>query len=166
MVNIFAKIRHELKGATVPIVYFFVMFHLVSFTNALLLESYEITPGRAALATIGALVAGKAIIVANKMPFLNIFSHKPLVFGVMWRSLVYGVFVALFFASEQVISSLVEGGGVAGALEQAKNVSLRHVAANGIWLSLCMLLYNAFAELDRMLGKGALRKAFLGLGAN
>ena len=166
MANIFAKIGHELKGAIVPIVYFFVMFHLIAFTNALLLESYEITPSRAVLATIGAIFAGKAIVVANKLPFLNLFSGKPLVIGVLWRSLVYGFFAALLFANEHVIKSLIEGHGFAGAFEETKNISLRHVAANCIWLSLCMLLYNSFAELDRMLGKGALRKAFLGIGAN
>lgn len=155
-------IAHELREAIIPIAYFLVMFHLIAFTNSLLLESYRITPGRAALATIGAILAGKAILVANKVPFLNIFSGRPLLFSVAWRSLVYGAFFALFLTNEQVISALVSGRGFAGALEEAKQISLRHTAANCIWLCLSMLLYNSFAELDRLLGKGTLRKAFLG----
>jgi hypothetical protein len=161
MVKLFQKIGHELREVLVPTLFFFFMFHLVALTNLLMLESYQVSATRAVLATIGALVGGKAVLVANHLSFVNRFDHKPLIWGVLWKSMIYAFFCALFLILEQIVVGVSHQGGILRTGETLlSHVSIPKACANAIWLFIALLLYNSFTELDRYLGKGSIRRVF------
>jgi hypothetical protein len=141
------------------------MFQLVSVTNWLLLESYHITPSHTVFAAVGALFGGKAILVANKLPYLHIFQSRPVLISVVWRSFIYAIFCALFLCSEHIVTGLFHRDGPLTALEMfGSHLSIPHVAANAIWLFVSLMLYNSYVEVDRHLGVGTLRRILLGKG--
>ena len=154
------KVRDEVKEVLPAIVFLFVTFHLIAFTNSLLLESYRITPTRSMFATIGALVGGKAILVANRLPITHFFRTRPLVLCVLWRSIVYGTFCALFLTTEHFVSGALHGKTPAETIA-SQHISAAHVCANALWLAVSLVLFNSYVELDRVFGKGTLRKVFL-----
>ena len=154
------KVRDEVKEVLPAIIFLFVTFHLIVFTNSLLLESYRITPTRSMFATIGALVGGKAILVANRLSLTHFFRTRPLVLCVLWRSVVYGVFCALFLTTEHFVSGALHGKTPAETIA-SQHISAAHMCANAIWLAVSLVLFNSYVELDRVFGKGTLRKVFL-----
>lgn len=157
-----SAIAHDLREVVRPVLFLFCMFELVSFSNALLLESYSITPTHTLFAAVGALIGGKAILVANKTPVPLLFQRHAVIITVLWRSFVYAVFCALFLCSEHVVTGLFQERTPVVSLEAlAQNVSIDHVAANVIWLFVSLMLYNSYVEVDRYLGPGTLRKIFL-----
>jgi hypothetical protein len=157
-----SAIANDLREVVRPVLFLFFMFELVSFSNALLLESYSVTPTHTLYAAVGALIGGKAILVANKTPFLHLFQRHAVIITVLWRSFIYAVFCALFLCSEHVVTGLFEKENPVVSLETlAHGVSLDHVAANVIWLFVSLMLYNSYVEVDRCLGPGTLRKIFL-----
>lgn len=153
----------DLREVVKPVIFLFCMFQLVAVTNWLLLESYSITPTHTLFAAVGALFGGKAILVANKLPYLHIFQGRPVLVSVVWRSFIYSIFCVLFLCSEHIITGFFKHEGPIASLERlTSQISVPHVAANAIWLFVSLMLYNSYVEVDRHLGAGTLRRIFLG----
>lgn len=156
-------LARDLREVVKPVIFLFCMFELVAVTNWLLLESYSITPTHTLFAAVGALFGGKAILVGNKLPYLHIFQGRPVLISVVWRSLIYALFCAIFLCSEHIITGLFKHQGPVASLEHlTSQVSVPHAAANAIWLFVSLMLYNSYVEVDRHLGPGTLRQIFLG----
>jgi hypothetical protein len=163
MKRFLSALAQDVRDVIKPVIFLFVMFELVAVTNWLLLESYSITPTHTVFAAVGALIGGKAILVANKLPYLHIFRGRPVLLSVVWRSLIYALFCALFLCSEHILTGFVHREGPLTSLESlTSQVPLPHVAANAIWLFVSLLLYNSYVEVDQHLGPGTLRGIFLG----
>lgn len=163
MRSFFTFILHELREIIYPVLFLFCSFELVAISNALLLESYSITPTHTMYASLGALIGGKAILVANKLSYLHIFRDRPVLVSVLWRSFVYAAFCALFLCSEHIVTGLFKEDGPLTSLEgMTSGISVAHAAANMIWLFVSLMLYNSYVEIDRQLGPGTLRRLFLG----
>lgn len=157
-----SALARDLREVAYPVVFLFCMFELVALTNALLLESYKMTPTHSLFAAVGALIGGKAILVANKIPALHLFESQAVIVTVLWRSFLYAIFCALFLCSEHIITGAFREEGPITSLEHlTQQLSWDHVAANVIWLFVSLMLYNSYVEVDRHLGKGTLRRVFL-----
>ena len=63
-----ARLLHEAREALPPTIFFFVGFNFVVFTTNLLLADYAVAVSSFMLATVAALVVGKAVLVAKAMP--------------------------------------------------------------------------------------------------
>src|SRR5690242_21731657 len=70
-----ARIVRELKQALPPTMFFFVGFNFIVLTTNLLVADYAVAVSSFMLATVAALVVGKAVITANAMPFLKLFDR-------------------------------------------------------------------------------------------
>lgn len=89
-------LKHEFLEMLPPTIFVFVVFHIIAFTRALMAEQYSITIASSAAATIGALIVGKSILIANALPFVNWFHQKKLIYNVAWRTFLYVIIVLLF----------------------------------------------------------------------
>ena len=69
--HIGARLLHEAREALPPTLFFFVGFNFIVFTTNLLLADYALAFGNLMIATLSALVVGKAVLVANAMPYLR-----------------------------------------------------------------------------------------------
>lgn len=157
-------ITKELRAAILPIIFFVAVFHLVALTKTLILEGYRITPAGAAFATIGALIVAKVVLIADKLPFINLFSTKPLMFSVLWKTMIYGFLFLVFRSIEEIISLLSKYGSLGGASEHLiAEVSWPHFWAIQIWLIVSLLLYCSASEIVRLFGAAEIKKAFFGL---
>lgn len=155
-------IRHEVREAVPPTIFFLILFHLAAFTKALLLESYGITVVTASVATVGALIVAKAILIADKLPWTGRFAGNPLLVGAVWRTMLYALFCLAFRLIEELVPLIVKHGGVMLAFENyIDEVSWPHFWTLQIWLLIALALYAAVVELDMHLGAGSIRRAFL-----
>src|SRR5215475_9934101 len=91
-----ARILHELLTALPPTIFFFVGFNFIVLTTNLLVAGYAVAVSSFMLATMAALVVGKAVITANAMPFLKLFDRAPLIQPILFKTAVY--WIAVFFA--------------------------------------------------------------------
>jgi hypothetical protein len=71
-----ARLLHEAREALPPTIFFFVGFNFIVFTTNLLLAEYAVAVSNFMLATIAALVVGKAVLVANAMPYLRRYASS------------------------------------------------------------------------------------------
>src|SRR4029450_11972549 len=104
-----AWILHELRGALPPTIFFFVGFNFIVLTTNLLVADYAVAVSNFMLATVAALVVGKAVITANAMPFLKLFDRAPLIQPILFKTAVYWVAVLFARLGERFLHFLIEG---------------------------------------------------------
>ena len=76
--RLLAFVVKELREVLPPTVFFAVGFNLIVLTTDLILADYLVRFASFMVATVTALVVGKAVLVANALPFLRRFDHAPI----------------------------------------------------------------------------------------
>src|SRR5499425_2435096 len=90
-----ARILHELRSALPPTIFFFVGFNFIVLTTNLLVADYAVAVSNFMLATVAALVVGKAVLVANKISLLRRYDRAPLIKPILYKTAFYWVVVFL-----------------------------------------------------------------------
>ncbi len=104
----------EVRHALPAVVFFAIGFNLIVLSMNLVLAQYFIHFSGFLVATTAALVVGKAVLVADKMPFLRRFDTAPLIRPILFKTFVYWAFVFVARLLEAWIHYAVETGKVFG----------------------------------------------------
>src|SRR5439155_2840878 len=70
-------------------IYFFVALHIVAFIRVLMLKGTGLAPSSSISIAVAALILGKAVLIADLLPMINRFPHKPLIYNVAWKTVIY-----------------------------------------------------------------------------
>jgi hypothetical protein len=151
----------ELREMLPAVVFFAVGFNLIVLTTNLLLADYMKTFASFIVATTTALVVGKAVLVADALPFHRRFDAAPMIQPVLFKTVVYwaAVFVVLFL--EKLVEYLLHGGMLMEIPEYlTAHFSWHRFVAVQIWIFVLFLLYTSAAELNARVDEGGLRQIF------
>ena len=155
-----AWLLHELREMLPPAIFFFVGFNLIVLTTNLILADYSLAVGNFMLATGGALIVGKAVLVAEAMPFLGRYDRAPLIQPILFKTLVYWAVVFIARLLEALIEFwLVQGHPLGEFLPHLVSIfSWHHFAAVQIWILVLFLVYVTASEFSHLLGPGELQR--------
>ena len=157
-----AWLLHELYEILPPVIFFFVGFNLIVLTTNLILADYSIAVGNFMLATGAALVVGKAVLVADATPVLRRYDRAPLLEPILYKTLVYWVFVFIARLLEALVEFCVQGHPLREFLPHlASTFSWHRFTAIQIWILVLFLLYVTASELNQLFGDGELGRIFL-----
>lgn len=164
MRKVLAFLAKEYKAVLPPTVFFLIVFHVTAFTRGLMMESYGITPAGSAMATVGALILAKVILVFNRCAFLNLFASRPMVFGILWKTLIFGILGSIFQLVEEWVPLLFKYRSAELATQHLlEEIVWPKFWANHIVLLLWLLIYCLVVEMIRVLGATRVREIFLGM---
>jgi hypothetical protein len=155
-----ARLLHELREALPPTMFFFVGFNFIVLTTNLLVAAYAVAVSNFMLATLAALVVGKAVLTANAMPFLKLFDRAPLIRPILFKTVVYWVAVCLARLMERFVHfSLIEGNwpGDFGA-HLITSFSWQRFVAISLWIFVLFLIYVAASEFSQLFGPAEMRR--------
>jgi hypothetical protein len=153
---------HELYEILPPVIFFFVGFNLIVLTTNLILADYSAAVGNFMLATGAALVVGKAVLVADAMPFLRRYDRAPLLEPILYKTLVYWVFVFIARLLEVLVEFCMQGHPLREFLPHLVSTFDWHrFAAIQIWIFVLFLTYVTASELNQLFGHGELRRIFV-----
>jgi hypothetical protein len=159
--RLLAFVIKELREVLPPTVFFAVSFNLIVLTTDLILADYLASFGSFMVATVTALVVGKAVLVANAMPFLRRFDTAPMIQPVLFKTIVYWATVFLVRFLEKLVEYLFAGGTLSAIPEYvATHFTWHRFAAIQIWIFVLFLIYTSVEELNARLGDGELMKIF------
>src|SRR5580698_2416271 len=94
------------------------------------------------------------------MPFLRRFDHRPLIYPILFKTVIYTLLVFVARLIEALIHYLVEGGvlGHGGFIaDLVDRFSWAHFAAIQLWIFVLFLIYVGVSEVNQRLGPGRLR---------
>ena len=113
--------------------------------------------------TIAALVLGKAVVIADMLPFINRFPEKPLLHNVAWKTAIYLAVAALVHYLERLVDFWRQAGGlVAGNEKLLAEIVWPHFWAIQIVLFVLILMYCTMHELTRVIGGDKVKRMFFG----
>lgn len=154
-------IKHEFKELLPPTIFFFVMLHLVALVRALMTRGTGISLPTSASVTIAALILGKAVLIANALPFINRFPEKPLIWNAGWKTLIYTLVALLIHYLEHLYDYWKKTHDLAAANHQLiTEMDWAHFWAIQLLLITLIANYCVFAELSRVIGRDKLRAMF------
>lgn len=156
-------LKHELVEAIPPAIFFFIAFHLLAFTRALMEEQYDVELTTVMNATIAALVVAKVVLLADLLPFVNRFPEKPLVYNIAWKAAIYQAAAIAVTYLERLWEFHGEYGSVSAAnSHMLEELSWPHFWGVQIWMLVLFLLYCTLRELSRALGADRMKAMFFG----
>jgi hypothetical protein len=155
---------HEFRQVLPPTIFFFIGFNIVLFTKRLILQDYLIQFTGFFIATMSALIIGKVVLVVDKLPFLRRYDHAPLAQPILFKTVIYTLFVAVARLLEALIHYLIEGGEAVGhggfIAHQLGSFSWDRFVAIQLWVFVLFLVYVTASEINSLLGDGELFKIF------
>jgi hypothetical protein len=155
-----ARLLHELRSAVPPTLFFFVGFNFIVLTTNLLVADYAAAVSNFLLATLAALVVGKAVLTANAFSFITRFDRAPLLQPILFKTAVY--WVAVFFArlAERFVHFAVVDGHRPGAFAAylLSSFSWHRFTAISLWILVLFLIYVTASEFIGLFGPAEMRR--------
>ena len=148
-------VGHEFLEMLPAVIFFAVGFNVIVLTTNLFLSSYSSSIGNFLVAITMSLVVGKAVLVANATPFLRRYDTRPLAWSILYKAVVYCVFVLLARLIEAVVEDLIRGRPFA---ETIAKFSWDRFFAIQIWLFVLFLIFVSFSEMIELFGEGELTR--------
>jgi hypothetical protein len=148
----------EFREMLPPTIFFFVGFNLIVLTTNLILADYSVAFASFMLATAGALVVGKSVLVANAMAVLRHYDRGPLIEPILFKTVFYWAIVFVARLLEHFIRFwLIEHNPMSEFLpHMAATFSWHRFAAIQIWILVLFLIYVTASEFNHLFGDGEL----------
>ena len=129
MTNLSTKLKEEFFKLLPPMIFFFVALHIVAFIHVLMLKRTGISPSSSVSIAVAALILGKAVLIADMLPFINRFPNKPLIYNVAWKTVIYWLISVAIHYVERLIEFWRQAGSfVAGNKELFAEIVRRRSA--------------------------------------
>jgi hypothetical protein len=155
------KLKEEFFKILPPTIYFFVALHIVAFIRVLMLKGTGIAPSSSVSIAIAALILGKAVLIADMLPFINRFPHKPLIYNIAWKTVIYLLISAVIHYLERLIDFWRQTGSLAaGNQKLLAEIIWLHFWAIQIILFVLIAMYCTMHELVRVIGKEKVMRIF------
>jgi len=135
-------ILHEWLEILPPTIFFFIGFNFIVLTTNLLVAQYLVAVSNFMLATLAALVVGKAVLVANKMSLLRRYDRAPLIQPILYKTTFY--WVVVFFARllERFMHFALEGNPPGDFIAYLiTTFSWHRFVAISLWIFVLFLIY-------------------------
>lgn len=156
------RLMAEVRQFMVMFLYLWILFGLFVMNQVLTLEQHGMSIALSGFAMLNALVLAKVMMVVEYFDFSRWLRDKPLVYPVVFESLVLSVLFIVFHFVEHIVIGFLKG--------ETLQESMPNLAAGGMLGLLCiggillfsLLPFFAFKHLSRVLGAGYVYGLFFG----
>ena len=155
-----AWLLHELRQALPPTVYFLVGFNVIVLTTNLIVAQYNVAVSSFALATVGALLVGKAVVVVNTLPLIRRYGRAPLIQLILYKTVIYWLAVILVRVVERFAQFSIVEGNAPGSFPShlLHEFSWTRFGAISIWVFILFLTYETAWEFSQLFAPGEIRR--------
>src|SRR5215831_14835152 len=156
-------LKHEFHEVIPPTIFFLIAFHIVVFDRKLMLRQYGLPLSSVVSATVAALLVAKVVLIADALPFVNRFPEKPLMYNVVWKTMIYVMAALVVHYLEHLVPIWWHTGNLSAANRQlVEEIVWPHFWSIQLWLVVLLFVYCAMRELDRAIGREKVIEMFFG----
>jgi hypothetical protein len=161
--SLLSKIKEQFLQMLPPALFFFVAFHIVALVHSLMLRSEGVPPTVTLSLLVAALALGRVVLTADMLPFINRYPEKPLIYNVVWKTVIYTMVSLVLHYLKDLIGHWRKAGSLAAANRQLfEDIVWPRFAALQIMLVVMIFVYCVGRELTRILGPQTMRELFFG----
>lgn len=155
------RILREIRVVAIATAYFAVCFGFLMLFKKLTLAQYQVEFAALGMALFAAFLAGKVVIVLEKVPLGGWVARQPAVIEVLLRTAIYVVAAFIILILERGFEHRHEAGGWgAGVIEVLKTADNHQIFAAMLCVGVAMLGFNLFIVLNRQYGTWPLLRMF------
>jgi hypothetical protein len=147
------KLKNELIEYAINVVYLFFFFSAFVLYRRLILAQHEINYLNYGISLIEALILGKVIMIGDIIRLGQKFKHKPLILTILYKSIIFTIWAALFIILESAIKGLIRGNGVIRGIETLFTEEKFEFLARNLVTFLAFIPFFAIKELEEIFGK-------------
>ncbi len=152
-----AFLVEEFRLLLPPTLFFAVGFNLILLSQRILVPDYLLRFADSMVATLTALVVGKAVLLANLVPFFRRYDNEPLIKPILHKTMVYWVCVFVVRLLEAYVHYIINEERLDGFLTyMLDNFVWRRFVFIQLWILVLFLIYTAGTELNNLFGDGEL----------
>ena len=155
------KAVHEFKRFLVIFFYLWVVFGLLSIHKSLVLSQHHLDVEEHAFAFINAFVFAKVLLVGEQLNLGTRFRHRPLLYPILYKSLVFSIVLIGFHVIESIGVGLWHGHSIAESLPPFLGWNPRGLLAVGVMCFVLLLPFFGFREFARVIGRDEMRALLL-----
>lgn len=145
-------------------IFFLVSFTIINQVELFLFKRAGITPTKFVEIALGAGLIAKIVIACDQLPFINLFSKKPLIYNILFKTLLYSLFLGISRFMIRFIPHALAAGH--GPLEDFKLFKVTFdwnlFWAVQVFYLLFLFIYVAFSELANYFGSKNIKQALFG----
>jgi len=163
MSGLWHRLKHEFHEVLPPTIFFLIAFHIVVLDRRLMLREYSLPLSCITGATVAALLIAKVVLITDKLPFINCFPDKPLMYNVVWKTAIYVAGALFIHYLEHLVPVWWRTGDLSAAHRQLMSeIVWPHFWAIQLWLIVLLFVYCALRELIRAIGREKIIEMFVG----
>ena len=154
--NLKAKAIDQAKKVFYISLYLWVFFAVLSLHKTAVLAHHHVDYAEQSFALINALVLAKVMLVADDLHLGSRFKDRPLIYSVLWSSLVFSMILIGFHIVEHGAIALLHGRPFADGLTDLGAGNVRGVITFAAIGFVALIPFFALRDLARVLGSDAL----------
>ncbi len=148
------KFKEEFLAVLPPTFFFFISLHIVGLVRVLMTQGTGLPVTSSIQIALAALILGKAVLLADLWPPINRFPEKPLVYNIVWKTVIYYAVASFIHYLERLYDFSKEAGGIVQGNEKLlSEIVWPHFWALQIILLVIIFNYCVIRELGRVLGE-------------
>ena len=136
--------------------YVWVLLALFDIHQSIILAQEHINYQAQGFAIVNALILAKVLLIGEDLHLAREFEHKPLAYSILYKSLVFAVFLIGFHIVEEVVVGLIRGRSIAQSFPAAGRGSVQAILSRGTIEFVALIPFFAFREIGRVIGKSEL----------
>jgi hypothetical protein len=160
--NLKEKAFLEFKRFLGIFLYLWVVFALFSIHESIIRAQHNLDFTAHSFAVINAFVLAKVLLVGEHLRLGARFKEKPLVYPVLYKSLVFSIFLTGFHVAERMIVGMIRGKTFAESFSAIGGGRLWAILSMSALSFVMLIPFFAFRELGRVIGDEELRAIFYG----
>jgi hypothetical protein len=150
------KAAFQLKEFFVMFLYLWVLLALFSMHETIILAQAHLNYPAQGFAIINALILAKVLLIGEDLHLGNRFRDKALIYSILYKSLIFTVFLLCFHIVEEVIVGVFRGTPISESLPAIGAGSLKGLMCRAGIVFIALIPFFAFREIGRVIGKGEL----------
>jgi hypothetical protein len=112
------------------------------------------------ISLIEALVIAKVILIGKMFGFSRRFEDKPLIVPLLYKTILFGIFVLLFGVVEHLLEGWFHRQGLVGGLHDISDLGADELGARVLVIIVAFVPFFAFYEIGRVIGMRKLAEMF------
>jgi len=163
MNRLFKWLKEEIKELLPPVLFFLVAFNLMHWVENLFLEDKGDSLSNFLAPSIGALIVGKALLIVDMLPVVNVFRNRPLIYSAVWKTFLYTLVAFLFRGAEEFIPLALETRSIpVGFGRYLTETHWPRFWATQAFLKMVLFIFVASREFVVAVGTKRARQLFFG----
>ncbi len=133
--------------------YLWLVFGLLAVHQSIILSQYQIDYRSHGLAFLNALVFAKVMLVAEDLRLGDRFDDKPLIYPVLFKSLLFAIALICFHIIEHTLIGMWHGQSVAESLSEIGANKLRGILSFSMIATVALIPFFILREISRTIGR-------------